>query len=75
MNLHRKRLVPLHRSLVVHGDLLKSIHFSVTHRVVGAVVVEDHAPLVGAPIGLVASASACEAFEGTRLYGLIGWSG
>ena len=35
----------------------KSIHFSFTHRVVGAVVVEDHGPLVGALIGLVALAS------------------
>ena len=40
----------------MHGDLLKSVHFSFTHRVVGAVVVEDHGPLVGALIGLVASA-------------------
>ena len=59
----------------MHRDLLKSVHFSFTHRVVGAVVVEDHGPLVGALIGLVASASTCEAFEGTRLGGLIGWSG
>ena len=75
MNLHRKRLVPLHVHLPVHGNLLKSVHFSFTHRVVGAVVVEDHGSLVGALIGLVASASACEAFEGARLDGLIGWSG
>ena len=61
--------------LPVHGDLLDGIHFSFTHLVVSAVVVEDHGPLVGALIGLVASASTCEAFEGTRIDGLIGWSG
>ena len=59
----------------MRGDLLKSVHFSFTHRVVGAVIVEDHGPLVGALIGLVASASAYEAFEGTHLDGLISWSG
>ena len=60
--------------LPVHGDLLKSVHFSLTHRVVGAVVVEDHGALVCALDGLVASASACETFDGTCLDGLIGWS-
>ena len=75
MNLHRKRLVPLHHSLAGAWRLAQSIHFSFTHRVVGAVVIEDHGPLVGPLIGLVASASACEAFEGACLDGLIGWSG
>ena len=56
-----------------HGHLLKGFHFSFTHGVVGAVVVEDHGALVCALEGLVASASACEAFEGTCLDGLICW--
>lgn len=56
----------------MHGDLLKSVHFSFTPRVVGSVVVEHHGPLVGALEGLVASAFACVAFEGTHLDGLIG---
>ena len=56
----------------MHGDLFKSVHFSFTHRFVGAVVVEDHGLLVGALIGLVASATASETLEGTRLDGLIG---
>ena len=59
--------------LPVHGHFLKGFHFSFTHGVVGAVVVEDHGALVSALEGLVASAAACEAFEGTRLYGLISW--
>ena len=61
--------------LPVQGHLLKGFHFSFTHGVVGSVVVEDHGALVSTLKGLVASASACEAFEGTRLDGLIGWSG
>ena len=59
--------------LPVHGHFLKGFHFSFTHRVVGSVVVEDHGALVCALKGLVASAAACEAFEGTCLDGLIGW--
>ena len=61
----------LHAS--VHGHLLKGFHFSFTHGVIGSVVVEDYGALVCALEGLVASASACEAFEGTCLDGLIGW--
>ena len=59
--------------LPVHGHLLKGFHFSFTHGVIGSVVVEDHGALVCALKGLVASAAACEAFEGIRLDGLIGW--
>ena len=58
----------------VHGHLLKGFHLLFTHGVVGSIVVEDHGTLVGTLIGLVASASACEAFEGTCLDGLIGRS-
>ena len=57
----------------MHGDLLKGFHFAFTHGVIGSIVVEDHGSLVGALIGLVASASASERLEGTRLDGLIGW--
>ena len=59
--------------LPVHGHLLKGFHFSFTHGVIGSVVVEDHGALVCALEGLVASASACETFDGTCLDGLIGW--
>ena len=57
----------------VHGHLLKGFHFLFTHGVIGSIVIEDHGALVGALIGLVASASASETLEGTRLDGLIGW--
>ena len=60
--------------LPVHGHLLKGFHFLFTHGVIGSVVVEDHGALVCTLEGLVASAAACEAFEGTYLDGLIGWS-
>ena len=60
--------------LPVHGHLLKGLHFLFTHGVIGSVVFEDHGALVGTLKGLVASAAACEAFEGTCLDGLIGWS-
>ena len=59
----------------VHGHLLKGFHLLFTHGVIGSVIVEDHGALVGTLIGLVASAAACETFEGTCLDGLIGWSG
>ena len=59
--------------LPVHGHLLKGFHFLFTHGVVGSVVVEDHGALVCTFEGLVASAAACEAFEGTCLDGLISW--
>ena len=58
---------------VVHGHFLKGFHFLFTHGVIGSVVIEDHGALVCALEGLVASASACEAFDGTCLDGLIGW--
>lgn len=58
--------------LAVHGDLLKGFHFSFAHGIISAIVVEDHGALVGALIGLVASAAASETLEGTRLDGLIG---
>ena len=57
----------------MHGDLLKCFHFTFTHGVISAIVVEDHGSLGGAFIALVASASASETLEGTRLDGLIGW--
>ena len=57
----------------MHGDLLKCFHFTFTHGVISVIVIEDHGALVGALIGLVASAAASETLEGTRLDGLIGW--
>ena len=59
--------------LPAHGHLVKGFRFLFTHGVIDFVVVEDHGALVGALKGLVASAAACEAFEGTCLDGLIGW--
>ena len=59
--------------LSVHGHFHKGFHFSFTHGVIGSVVVEDHGALVCTLKGLVTSAAACEAFEGTCLDGLIGW--
>ena len=56
----------------MHGDLLKGFHFAFTHGVISAIVVEDRGSLVGALIGLVASTTASETLEGTRLDGLIG---
>ena len=56
----------------MHGDVLEGFHFAVAHGVIRAIVVEDHGALVGAPIGLVASAAASETLEGTPLDGLIG---
>ena len=60
--------------LPVHGHTLKGFHLLFTHGVIGSVVVEDHGALVCALKGLVASASACETFDGTCLDGPIGWS-
>ena len=60
-------------TLAVHVDLLKGFRFSFAHGIISAIVVEDHCALVGALIGLVASASASETLEGTRLDSLIGW--
>ena len=57
----------------VHGHLLKSFHLLIINGVICAIVIEDHGSLVGTLKGLVASASTCEAFEGTCLDGLIGW--
>ena len=59
--------------LPVHGHLLKFFHFSFTHGVICNIVVKNHGALVCTLEGLVASAAACEAFEGTCLDGLIGW--
>ena len=59
---------------LVHGHLLNGFHLLFTHGVIGSVIIEDHGALVGTLKGLVASAAACEAFEGTCLDGLIGWS-
>ena len=53
--------------LAVHGDLLEGFHFAFAHGVISAIVVEDHGSLVGALVGLVASASASETLEGTCL--------
>ena len=58
----------------VHGHLLKSFHLLITHGVICAIVVEDHGALVGAFIGLVASAAASETLEAACLDGLIGRS-
>ena len=51
--------------LPVHGHLLKGFHFSFTHGVICTIIVEDHGAFVGTLERLVASATACEAFEGT----------
>ena len=59
--------------MAVHGDVLEGFHFAFAHGVIRAIVVEDHGSLVGALVGLVASASSRETLEGTRLDGLIGW--
>ena len=56
----------------MHGDLLEGFHFTFAHGVISAIVVEDHGSLVGALVGLVASAAASETLEGPRLDGLIG---
>ena len=53
--------------------LLKGFHFSFAHGVIGTIIVEDHGMLVGTLKGLVASAAACKAFEGSCLDGLIVW--
>ena len=47
----------------VHGHVLNGFHFFFTHRVVCAIIVEDHCSLVGALEGLVSSAATCEALE------------
>ena len=60
--------------LPVHGHLLKRFYFLFTHGVIGSIIIEDHGALVCAFERLVASASACEAFDGTCLDCLIGWS-
>ena len=59
--------------LTVHVHVHKGFHFSFTHGVICTIVVEDHGALDGTLEGLVASATACEAFEGTYLDGLISW--
>ena len=59
-------------TLAVHADLLKGFRFSFAHGIISAIVVEDHGALVCTLKGLVASAAACEEFEGTCLDGLIG---
>ena len=56
----------------MHGHVLKGFHFFFTHGVVSAIVVGDHGAPVGTLERLVASASASETLEGTRLDGLIG---
>ena len=56
----------------VHGHLLKGFHLLFTHGVIGSIVVEDHGTLVGTLKRLVASATASETLEGTRLDGRIG---
>ena len=58
----------------VHGHFLKGFQLLVTHGVIGAVIIKDHGMLVGTLEGLVASAAACEAFDGACLDGLIVWS-
>ena len=63
----------LHFSLGGAWRVLEGFHFAFAHGVIGVIVVEDHGSLVGALIGLVASTSACEAFDGTCLDGLISW--
>ena len=60
--------------LAVHGDLLEGFRFAVAHGVISAIVVEDHGSLVGALVGLVASAYASETLEGACLDDLIGRS-
>jgi hypothetical protein len=60
--------------LAVHSHILKGFYFSFTHEVICTVIVEDHGALVGTLEGLVASAAASEALDGTCLDGLIGWS-
>ena len=52
---------------------MEGFHFTSAHGVISAIVVEDHGSLVGALVGLVASASASETLEGTRLNSLVGW--
>ena len=59
--------------LPMHGHLPKGFHLLFTHGVIGSVVVEDHGVLFCTLKRLVASAAACEAFEGTCIDGLIGW--
>src|SRR3990170_15803 len=59
--------------LPVHGHICKGFYLLVTHGVICSVVVEDHGALVSTLKGLVASAVACETFDGTCLDGLIGW--
>ena len=73
LSLHRKRLVLLHCSLGGAWRLAQGLPFPFAHGIISAIVVEDHGALVGALIGLVASAAASETHEGTRLDGLIGW--
>ena len=57
LNLHRKRLVLIHSSLGGAWRLAQGFHFSFAHGIISAIVVEDHGALVGALIGLVASAA------------------
>ena len=58
----------------MHGHVLKCFHFFLTHGVIGAVIIGNHGALSGALKFLVASALACETFDGTRLDSLIHWS-
>ena len=57
--------------LPVHGHVHKGFQFFFTHGVVSAVVIGDHGAPMGALKSLVALISTCEAFDGTRLDGLI----
>jgi hypothetical protein len=59
--------------LPVHGHMLKGFHSLFTHGVECAIIVGNHGALVVALECLVALASTCEASNGTRLDGLIGW--
>ena len=60
--------------LPVHGHVHKGFQFFFTHGVVSAVVIGDHGAPMGALKSLVALISTCEAFDGTRLDGIIHWS-
>ena len=60
--------------LQVHSHIINGVHFSFTHGVVCTIIFEDHGLFVGTLEGLVASAAACEALDGTCLDGLISWS-
>ena len=59
---------------LLHGHVLKRFHFFLSHQVIGVVIIGDHGAPSWALKCLVASALACEAFDGTRLGGLVHWS-